>query len=305
MNLRLWALGLTGLLAACSVPEQTTIAGDQVGDVIETVESIGLGEGLYMVSTGNEMAGNLAFLTGPDGAVVVDDQLPDTGSLIEMALLNLSGEDVPRFVINTHGHPDHAGGNSHFAERGSAIIAHHNARARLNDPETQWVWTQNPTVLPIMTFEDGLTLHLNGQTIEISHSANAHTDGDVIVYFREADVLHMGDILLVGWFPYIDRAAGGSVEGTIAGLERGLAIAGENTRIIPGHGPLSGRAELEASLDMFREAVLRVRTRIEAGDSLETILASDPLADFEEDWAWRYVTTNQMVETIFHDLVDQ
>jgi cyclase len=142
---------------------------------------------------------------------------------------------------------------------------------------------------------------MNGQTVEISHIPAAHTDGDAVVYFREANVLHMGDIFFSGRFPYIDLSAGGSVDGYIAGMERGLEIAGDDTRIIPGHGPLSTRVELQASLDMLREAAFRVRTLVEGGADLETVRAAAPLADFDADWNWAFITTDRMVQTLYND----
>lgn len=263
-----------------------------------TVESTDLGDGIYMMSTG--VAGNLALLVGDDGAVLVDDQLPNTGSIIEGAVVELVGEGAPRFIVNTHYHGDHVGGNAHFAERGSTIAAHHNIRARLeNDPPD---WGQAGT-LPILTFGDDLTFHMNGQTVEVSHVPTAHTDGDAIVYFRQADILHMGDIFFNGMFPFIDLGGGGTVDGFIAGMERGVALAGEETQIIPGHGPVASRADLQASIDMLREAAFRVRTLVEGGADLEAVRAAAPLADMEEDWNWRFVTTDRMVQTLYNDAV--
>jgi len=263
-----------------------------------TVETTDLGDGLYMLSTG--IAGNLGLLVGEDGAVLIDDQLPNTGAVIEGAIVEITGGNAPRFIVNTHYHGDHTGGNAHFTALGSTIAAHHNIRSRLDESRPDWM---SDATLPIMTFGEDLTFHMNGQTIEVQHVPAAHTDGDSIVYFREADVLHMGDIFFSGLFPYIDLDGGGTVDGYIAGLERGLAMAGPNTRIIPGHGPISGASELQASIDMLREASFRVRTLVEGGADLETVRASDPLADFHEAWNWRFITTERMVETLYNDAV--
>ena len=158
-----------------------------------------------------------------------------------------------------------------------------------------------PGTLPILTFGEDLTFHMNGQTVEVSHIPAAHTDGDAIVYFREADILHMGDIFFNGLFPYIDLDGGGTVDGYIAGMERGVEMAGENTRIIAGHGPIATRDDLQAKIDMLREAAFRVRTLVEGGADLEAVLAAEPLADFHADWNWRFITTERMVTTLFND----
>ena len=155
--------------------------------------------------------------------------------------------------------------------------------------------------MPILTFGEDLTFHMNGQTVEAVHIPAAHTDGDAMVNFREANVLHMGDTFFSGRFPFIDLAAGGTVDGFIAAMERGLEIAGDDTRIIPGHGPLSTRVELQEALDMLREAAFRIRTLVEGGADLEAVRAAAPLADFHDDWNWGFITTDRMVQTLYND----
>lgn len=262
------------------------------------VASTDMGDGIHMLSTTN--AGNLAVLDGPDGVVMVDDQLPNTGPLIEGAIVEIAGAAAPRFIVNTHWHGDHTGGNAHFAEQGTVIAAHHNIRTRLADATDEWI---QPASLPILTFGEDLTFHMNGQTVEVTHIPAAHTDGDAFVYFREADILHMGDVFFSGWFPFIDLSAGGTVDGYVAAMERGLALAGEETRIIPGHGPLSTASELEASIAMLREAAFRVRTLVEGGADLDAVRAAAPLADFDADWSWGFITTDRMVQTLYNDAV--
>ncbi|MBR9825059.1 MAG: MBL fold metallo-hydrolase [Alphaproteobacteria bacterium] len=300
MSFRLAITSMASVIAATSlVSGGSALAhGVAVQGREVTVETTEMGDGIYMMSTG--IAGNLALLIGDDGAVLIDDQLPDTGAQIESAIVEITGEGAPRFIVNTHYHGDHVGGNAHFSERGSTIAAHHNIRTRLqNDPQT---WMSEAT-LPIMTFGDDLTFHMNGQTVEVSHVPEAHTDGDSIVYFREANILHMGDIMFAGLFPFIDLDGGGSVDGFIAGMERGVALADENTRIIPGHGPLASVADLQASIDMLREAAFRVRTLVEGGADLDAVQAAEPLADFHDDWNWRFITTERMVATLYNDAI--
>ncbi len=305
MGFRLAISSLAAIMAASSMaPAALAGAGaghshgasGQLQEII--VETTDLGDGIFMMSTG--IAGNLALLIGDDGAVLIDDQLPNTGDLIEGAIVEIAGEGVPRFIVNTHYHGDHTGGNAHFAEQGATVAAHHNIRSRLENDPQDWM---RPATLPILTFGDDLTFHMNGQTVEVTHIPAAHTDGDAIVYFREADILHMGDILFSGLFPYIDLNGGGTVDGFIAGMEAGVALAGEDTRVIAGHGPLSTVEDLQASIDMVREAAFRVRTLVEGGADLEEIQAAQPLADFHDDWNWRFITTERMVTTLYNDAI--
>lgn len=302
MGFRLAITSAAAILTAGALTETSPFQAEAItlqGEEI-SVETTDLGDGIYMMTTG--IAGNLALLVGDDGAVLIDDQLPNTGPLIEGAIIEITGESAPRFIVNTHYHGDHTGGNAHFAAQGSTVAAHHNIRRRLEAFPPDWA---RPTTLPILTFGDDLTFHMNGQTVEVMHIPDAHTDGDAIVYFREADIIHMGDLLFSGLFPFIDLSGGGTVDGYIAGLEQALAIAGEDTRFIAGHGPLSTHADLQASIDMLREGAFRVRTLVEGGADLEAVRAASPLADYDADWSWRFITTDRMVETLYNDAIER
>ena len=292
MGFRLAITGVAAALAATSLSE-TSAQEREIN--VETTE---LGGGIYMLSTG--IAGNLGLLVGDDGAVLIDDQLPNTGEAIEGAVVELAGEGAPRFIVNTHYHGDHTGGNAHFAAQGSTIAAHHNIRSRLENNPTDWM---SPATLPILTFGDDLTFHMNGQTVEVSHLPAAHTDGDAIVYFREADILHMGDIFFSGMFPFIDLNGGGTVDGFLAAMEAAYEMASDDTRIIPGHGPMSTREDLMRSIEMLRETSFRVRSLVKGGADLEAVRAAEPLADYHDDWNWRFITTERMLETLYNDAV--
>lgn len=296
MGFRLAITGVAAAFAAASVGGTDVYAQDNE----ITVETTELGDGIYMLSTG--VAGNLGLLVGPDGAVLIDDQLPNTGELIEGAVVEIAGVEAPRFIVNTHYHGDHVGGNAHFAEQGSVIAAHHNIRSRLE--ATSPVWAR-PATLPILTFGDDLSFHMNGQTVEVTHLPDAHTDGDAIVYFREADILHMGDIFFSGMFPFIDLSGGGTVDGYVAAMQAAHDMVSDDTQIIPGHGPMSTRADLMRSIDMLRETSFRVRSLVEGGADLDAVRAAEPLADYHDEWNWRFITTERMVETLYNDAISR
>jgi len=260
-------------------------------------ESTELRGGIVMLSTGR--GGNLGLLTGEDGILLVDDLLPGTGPLVEAAIAEIAGDGVPRFILNTHYHGDHMGSNNHFHAEGSTIVAHHNIRTRLENSDEEIF--QDAAFLPILTFGADLHFHMNGETVRAVHVPSAHTDGDALVYFENADVLHMGDTLFSGLFPFIDIAGGGSVDGYLDAMETGLRIAGPDTQIIPGHGPLSTVDDIQASLDMVRATRDIIAPLVEQGMSLEDILAEDPLADYHDEWNWGFICTPRMVATLYID----
>ncbi|WP_421789476.1 MBL fold metallo-hydrolase [Hyphobacterium sp.] len=255
--------------------------------------------GVVMLSTG--VAGNLGLLVGDDGLLLVDDQLPGTGPQIEAAIESIAGEGIPRFVLNTHWHGDHIGANPHFHDAGSTIATHHNIRTRIEESDLEFIEADREGFLPILTFGSDLHFHMNGETVRAIHLPDAHTDGDAIVFFENANVLHMGDILFSGWFPFIDLQSGGTVDGFIAALEAAYEMTDEETQVIAGHGPLSTRDDIMASAEMIRETRAIISPMVEAGMSLPEVLAADPLADYHDDWTWGFICTPRMVATLYFD----
>jgi glyoxylase-like metal-dependent hydrolase (beta-lactamase superfamily II) len=249
----------------------------------------GLGVGLSVVTL--SFPGNVAVLSGADGILLVDNQMPQLDELLvsEIEAISGNGAGAVRFIINTHGHPDHAGSNAIWKERGATIVAHDNVRVAMStevfNPMDNTVTPPLPEGLwPVVTFNEDMTLHLNGQTVHIVHPDPAHTNGDSIVYFIEANAVHTGDIYLNKAFPVVDAANGGSLDGIIAALEGIAARIDDETRVIPGHGPVSNKAELEAYTASIREMRTIITELVELGMTREQVVAAQPLARFEEEF---------------------
>ena len=247
--------------------------------------------------------GNVGLLTGKDGVILVDDSFPPHTDQLLAAIAEVVSEPVD-FVINTHVHGDHLGGNAHFSAKGATIVAHDNVRERLKEqgmPTPSGTEPAPPEMLPVLTFADAVTFHLNGQESFVFHAAKAHTDGDAIIHFRTADVIHTGDIFFNGIFPFIDLDNGGSVDGYIAAQEKILSKCGEKTRIIPGHGPLATPDDLRKSVQMLKDAKKAIGELIGQGKTIEQILEAKPLAAYESQ-SWQFINTERMIRQVHRDL---
>lgn len=229
--------------------------------------------------------GNIGLSYGADGNIIVDDQYAPLNEKILAAIATVDPDPV-RFVVNTHWHGDHTGGNEAMGSRGAVILAHSNVRVRMSSE--QFIAALNDKVpaapagaLPVVTFEDGVTLHLNGDTLHVVHVADAHTDGDSLVHWQRANVLHMGDTFFHKFsLPFIDLSSGGSIDGLIAAVDKGLAWSNETTRIIPGHGPVASKAELAAYRAMLIDIRAKVAAGLRAKRSLAQIQAAKPAAAY-------------------------
>lgn len=250
--------------------------------------------------------GNVAVLTGNDGTVIVDDQFAPQAPLILAAAKALHDAPV-RFVINTHFHGDHSGGNDAMGAVGALIVAHDNARARLSTEQFSKLMNEKlprraDIALPVVTFSRNATLHWNGETIRLEHVANAHTDGDAVVWFESANVAHCGDTFFNGFYPFVDVESGGSIDGMIAAADVVLARANDETRIIPGHGPLATKADLanyRAMLVTLRE---RVAAAIAEGKTMEAFIETNPLADLEAQWGDGFLKSSDVASLVWMDL---
>ena len=246
------------------------------------IRVVPVAERLYMLVG---RGGNIGLCVGQDGAFVIDDQFAPLTDKIKAAIATVTDAPV-RFVVNTHWHGDHTGGNENFGATGSLIVAHENVRRRLNPKEfADLVGRSNQApdkALPVVTFSDRINFHWNGYTIHVQHVEHAHTDGDAIIWFREANVVHMGDNLFVGMYPFIDVDSGGNVDGMIAAADRVLEHISAGAKLIPGHGPLASLDDLRAFRDMLADVRERVQALVQQGSSLEEVIAARPSAAYDE-----------------------
>ena len=223
---------------------------------------------------------NMAFSVGDDGIIMVDSNFGDLTEKIVASIREVSDEPI-RFLIDTHSHGDHADGNANFGRSGTIIVAHASVRRQLADPPQG---AAAPAIaLPIVTFSDGMSFHFNGEEVEVVHVTAGHTDGDVLIYFKGSDVIHMGDVF-VGQYPIIDVSRDGSYLGLIETLSAAIALVDPDTTIIPGHGPISERDDMIVYRDMLMDIYDRVSTLTMAGRTLDEIIATDPTADHDERW---------------------
>lgn len=267
------------------------------------VTTIPVADGVYML-TGQ--GGNLAVAIGNDATFVVDDQYAPMVPRILAAIRQLTTQPV-RFVLNTHYHGDHTGGNEAMAEAGALIVAHDNTRRRMTTEQfIEFFSAQVPPspqgALPVVTFNDTVTFHINGDEVIAFHIDPAHTDGDALIVWRNANVVHMGDVYIAGGYPFTDFSAGGNLNGVVAAADRVLAIANADTRIIPGHGALSNTAELRAWRDMIVAVRLRVRALKAAGRTHEQVIAAKPSAEFDATYGGGFIKPDDFVGFIYRSL---
>lgn len=247
--------------------------------------------------------GNIGVSVGEDGIVIVDDQYAPLAPKIEAALDAISKLPV-RFVINTHYHGDHTGGNEHFG-KAAPIVAHENVRERLAAGTTGWGRTVPPApkdALPVVTFRDSVTIHLNGEDVRAVHFPHAHTDGDAVIWFTQSNVVHMGDNFFNGAFPVVDLDNGGSVAGIIAVAEKVASMIPSDAKVIPGHGPLGDRDALKRFAAMLRETSAAVAAAVAAGKTLDQIKSENILGPWGATWGNGYIKTDRWAELLVADL---
>jgi len=259
--------------------------------------------GIYMLTgaDGKFGGGNISVLVGDEHIVLIDDAMVPTAQPILDAVKKVAGR-VPDFVIDTHVHGDHVGGNALMQENGSYVVAHDNIRKRLEADSKD---AGGDDGLPIITFSESVTFHVNGHELFVFHVDSAHTDGDGVIQFRDMNVIHAGDIWFDHLFPFIDLDTGGSVDGYIAAQKQLIEMADDKTRIIAGHGPVGGKADLQRDHDMLLDSRARVKALVDQGMTVEQVLAANPLALYHDDYNWSFITTEIMTRTLYRDLTSE
>lgn len=255
--------------------------------------------------------GNIAASVGEDGIVIVDDQFAPLAEKIQAALKGITDKPV-RFIINTHYHGDHTGGNEPFSNAGSTVIAQDNVRKRLQSGGTAGnggsIKMENKpastAALPIITFENDVTVHLNGEDIRALHFPAGHTDGDSIIFFPKNNVVHMGDDFVRYGFPFIDVASGGSVQGMISAMEKTIAMLPPDVKVIPGHGALSNLDDVRAFVKMLKETSAVVQTALDRHQTLEQMKQAKILARWEK-FSGSFINTDAFIETLYNSLTGQ
>jgi cyclase len=247
--------------------------------------------------------GNIAVLVGPEGVLVVDDEYAPLVPKILAAIGKLSSRPV-RFVVNTHWHGDHTGGNAVLGAEGAVIVAQDNVRKRMSTEQfNAFIKRRSPPspaiALPIVTFVDGVRFYLDGEDIEVTHIGPGHTDGDSTVWFHKANVIHMGDNFFNGMYPAIDGDAGGSLDGMVTALEGVLGRIDDQTKVIPGHGPLGTKADLKRFHDMLVTIRDRVRQAIHDGKTQDQVLAMKPSADLDAVWGNGFLKPDFFVTLVY------
>lgn len=270
--------------AAAQNPDSVQIATEKLAD------------GTYVL---RGRGGNIGLAVGPDAVFVVDDQFAPLTPKVLAAIATITDRPV-RFVLNTHWHFDHTGGNENMGKAGALVIAHDNVRRRMSTRQfIEFIKREEPAsapgALPVVTFNDGVTFHINGDEVSVFHLPQAHTDGDAVVHFRRANVVHMGDVYVTSSYPFVDLSSGGSLSGVIRGVDRVLPLIDDDTKVIPGHGRTDNKASLSAYRDMLTTVRDRVHAQIAAGRSLEQILASKPTAEFDKTWGGGWIKADDVV----------
>jgi cyclase len=259
-----------------------------------TIETNKLSDNVYMlVGSG----GNIGVSAGEDGVFIIDDQFAQLTPKIVTAIKAISDKPF-QFLVNTHYHGDHTGGNENMAQQGVKIIAHENVRKRLMDGES------SKDALPIITFNDRVNVHMNGEDVNVYHVEHAHTDGDAILYFTQSNVLHTGDTYFRNRYPYIDLKSGGSLDGYIKAVKKGLTLINDDTKIIPGHGEISNKEEYQSFLTMLETLRTNVQSEIDKGKSEDEVAANNAITKQYDDLGYGdfFINSERVKRAIYQSL---
>ena len=262
-----------------------------------------LADTVYMM-TGS--GGNLGLSAGEDAVFLIDDQFAPLTPKIEAAIAKITDKPV-KFVLNTHWHFDHTGGNENLGKAGGIIVAHENVRKRLSaEGFIEFLGMKTPPspkiALPMVTFTRDLTFHVNGDEVLVLYAPKAHTDGDAIVQFKKSNVIHTGDTFFNKMYPFIDTSSGGTADGMVRAADLVLRLADDDTKIIPGHGPLANKADLQAYRDMLADVSARVRRLVRQGRTLDQVVAAKPTAKYDEAWGKGFLTPEKFVAMLYGNM---
>ena len=269
------------------------------------ITTINVNNGVYMLMG---QGGNIGLSVGEDGVFMIDDQFAPLSAKIKAAISKISKKPL-KFVINTHWHFDHTGGNENFGKDGAIIVSHNNVRKRMS--KEGFIKAFNKTIpaapkvaLPIITINDEINFYFNNEEIEVLHQKNAHTDGDSIIFFKSSNVVHTGDIYFNGFYPFIDSSSQGSMNGIITSVNYILSRINDETKIIPGHGKLSNKKELIS----YRDTLIILRDRMQAlikeGKSIDEIIAMKPNADLDETWGKGFLNPETFLKILYGVIKD-
>ncbi len=265
------------------------------------IQAVDVAAGVHMLIGSG---GNVGVSSGEDGVLIIDDQYAPLTDKISAAITKISGKPI-RFVINTHWHGDHTGGNENVGKTGAVIVAHENVRERLSREQFNAFFNRRTPpspkgALPIVTFTQDIFFHVNGDDLHVFHVDPAHTDGDSVIHWQKANVFHMGDLFFSGGYPFIDLSSNGAAQGIIAAADKVISLANGESKIIPGHGPLSTRQDLIAYRDMLKDLESRITGLIGQGKSLEEVKAAKPSATYDDKWGTGFIKGDQIVEFFYH-----
>ena len=266
----------------------------------DKIKTIKVKDNIYMLQG---KGGNVGLFIGNDGTFLIDDKFAPLSHTIIEAIQGAGGE-VPKYLLNTHFHGDHTGGNLNFGKKGAVIISHDNVRKRLSEGYTIAAFKMKTApakapALPSITFSNNMNLHLNGDDIKATHLKNAHTDGDSVILFSKANVIHTGDIFFNGFFPFIDAQHGGNMRGMIAATDHILGLVNKDTKIIPGHGPVGGIDDLKVYREMLVTAHKALLTLKQQGLTAEQAIEKKPLAALEEKWGKGFLSTDKWIKIVY------
>lgn len=304
--MRKLSLVLLGLAASTFSSSPTALAQSKDDLAKVQVKSTKLVDGLYVLEGAG---GNMALSVGKEGSVLIDDQFAPLTAKIRAEAKKLGAGNL-KFVVNTHWHGDHTGGNENLGKAGVVIVAHDNVRKRLSTE--QFIELMNRKVppspagaLPVITFTTDLTFHLNGEDIHVIHVDPAHTDGDSLVHLAKANAIHMGDTMMTMSYPFVDVSSGGRFAGFIAAADRALVLANDTTKIIPGHGPVTDRAGLQEWRDMLVAIRDNVAKQVQQGKTLEQVLASKPTEKWDAKWGQQFIKPEVLLGQLYRELKEK